>query len=201
MKKYILTFLISVLAINLNCQAQTNFLRNNQNSERLQNEQPSAFSIWFDKHIQRYVGFGFGPETGIALFLPKFSFYNFQNRRFFETYFGIEGTMGMIYPVWFSLNGLYGVKKNIFTFDTSLGAWYFPRQTFGSETGAFHSVVGPYFQITLNPKIGIKLGYFWLKAGPSFHLYRNYNHQTLGSIGRIGNMYFNFELLIKLGSR
>jgi hypothetical protein len=131
-----------------------------------------------------YAGLGFGPETGISL--PKISIYSFQNRKNFETYYGAEvGIWGLV-AFWMSLDCLYGIKKNIFTMDTSLGAfWAVPPD------GTRH-----YFHTTMNPKIGVKFWKLWLKAGPSIHLYRS--DSDAGSFGKIGNMYYNFEILIKL---
>lgn len=134
-----------------------------------------------DKYM--YAGMGFGPETELSL--PKVSFYNFQNRNHFETYYGGEvGIWGLV-AFWASLDCLYGIKKNIFTLDTSLGVWW---------------GVSPdnkkYFHTTINPKIGVKFWKLWIKAGPSKHLYRS--DPDAGSFGKIGNMYYNFEVLIKL---
>jgi len=86
---------------------------------------PDTALSFAEKHM--YVGFGAGAETGMSLMLPKFSYYNFQNRKSFETYYGIEASAWIIHAFWASLNGLYGVKKNSFTFDTSLGVWWFPK--------------------------------------------------------------------------
>ena len=147
---------------------------------------------------QMFLGFGMGPETGISFLLPKFSYYNFQNRKFFETYYGVEGSAWIAHVFWLSLNCLYGVKKDLVTFDTSLGAWWFPKLR--SESGS--DFVGPYFHTTINPKIGVKFWKLWLKAGPSIHLYRNYSKDPepagIVNIGKLGNTYYNFEILIKL---
>jgi len=134
-----------------------------------------------------FAGFAFGQETGISL--PKVSFYIYQNRKFFETYYGGEvGIWGLV-VWWMSLDCLYGIKKDIFTFDTSIGAWWAPRQ--------FKDGAGHYFQTTINPKIGVEFYGLWLKAGPSIHLYRNDPERNI-NFGKIGNMYFNFEILIKM---
>ena len=134
-----------------------------------------------------FAGFAFGQETGISL--PKFGIYSFQKRKNFETYYGAEvGIWGLV-VWWMSLDCLYGIKKNIFTFDTSIGAWWAPRQ--------FKDGAGHYFQTTINPKIGVEFYGLWLKAGPSIHLYRSDSDRKM-DFGKIGNMYFNFEILIKL---
>jgi len=144
-----------------------------------------------------YMGFGLGPETGISLLIPKISFYDFQDRKFLSTYYGIEGTIGVIHRPWLALNCLYGVKKSIFTFDTSVGVWWLPSDNRKDETH-----VGSHFHTTLNPKIGVKFWKVWLKGGSSIHLHKNYpKWQTpvgMTNNGKIGNMYYNFEILINL---
>jgi len=144
-----------------------------------------------------YIGFGVGPETGISAFMPKLSYYNFQNRKYFETYYGIEGSVWIMHAFFMSLDCLYGIKKGKLTFDTSLGAFWYPKLSIeGSDP------LGPYFHSTLNPKIGFKFKRVWLKAGPSTHLYKDYpkEEERLGVLDlvKIGNVYFNFEILIKL---
>ena len=141
-----------------------------------------------------YFGFGYGPETGLSFILPKISYYNFQNRKNFETYYGIEGTVGVLVAQWYSLDCLYGVKKNKFTLDTSIGAWWYPKQKFDSDP------VGPYFHLTMNPKIGIRFWRLWLKSGPSIFLYKDYpkEQNKLGAtdFGKIGGMHYNFEIQV-----
>jgi len=142
-------------------------------------------TVLHNTNFEAYAGLGFGPETGISL--PKFGIYNFQDRKYFETYYGAEvGIWGLV-VWWMSLDCLYGIKKSIFTFDTSIGAWWMPSQ--------FKDGAGHYFQTTLNPKIGFKFREVWLKAGPSVHLYRSDSREI--NIGKIGGMYYNFEILIK----
>jgi len=141
------------------------------------------------------MGFGFGPETGFSLFFPKFSYYIFQDRKILSTYYGIEACFGIIMRPQLSLDCLYGVKKGIFTFDTSIGAWWLPKAKYDDI------VTGPYFHSTINPKVGIKFWGVWLKAGPSIHLYKDYRpkgEEPAGIVnsGKIGNRYFNFEILI-----
>ena len=152
------------------------------------------FDSFTEKHV--YMGFGAGPETGISLFSPKISYYNFQNRKIVSTYYGIEGCIGLITFPWLSLDCLYGIKKNIFTLDASLGVWWFPKRTYVEEPA------GPYFHSTINPKVGIKFWKVWLKAGPSIHIYKDYpkEEKPVGMIDivKIGNVYYNFEILIRL---
>jgi hypothetical protein len=140
-----------------------------------------------------YFGFGVGPETGMSLFLPKLSYYKFQSRKNFETYYGIEGTIGMtLHSPYISFDALFGVKKNVFTFDNSIAVLYFPRYNDTTDTFDY------YHHATFNPKIGIKFWKVWLKAGPSLFLYRDYPKETghFGNFVKIGNIYYNFEVLI-----
>lgn len=157
---------------------------------------PDTTLSFTHKHL--YLGFGFGPETGISFLMPKFSYYNFQNRKYFETYYAIEASAWLVQGFWLSFNCLYGIKKDLFTFDTSLGAWWFPSSKLQNVQEENRS----YFHTTINPKIGIKFWKLWVKAGPSIHLYRNYssvlNPPGIVNIGKIGKMFYNFEILIKL---
>jgi hypothetical protein len=45
---------------------------------------PDTALSFFEKYM--YLGLGAGPETGISLFIPKISYYNFQNRKVLSTY-------------------------------------------------------------------------------------------------------------------
>ena len=141
-----------------------------------------------------YAGLGFGPEVGVSFMLPHFRYYNFQNRGNFYTYFGVGAHLNIMMGVFFcSLSLSYGIQRSIFTFDTSIGAWWRPRIRPYNEDSP---VSGPYFHSTLNPKVGLRFRNVWLKAGPSIHLYRNYRRSVDDFIpGRIGNRYFNFEIL------
>ena len=137
---------------------------------------------------------GIGPETLLSLFLPKVSLYNFHEYRYFDTYYGIEGTIGILVAQWYSFDCIFGVKKNNFSFDTSIGVFWYPKQKFDAEPA------GPYFHSTLNPKIGIKIWNLWFKAGPSIFLYKDHpeNQETLGMMNftKFGNVHYNFEILV-----
>ncbi len=147
---------------------------------------PDTTLSFGEKHL--YGGIGFGPETVISA--PKISYYNFQYRKFLETYYGAEVGIWFIHRPWISLDGLYGVKKNLFTFDASLGGWYAPSIGYPEPK--------PYFHTTVNPKVGIKFWKLWLKAGPSFYLHRySPKGEEPMDIARIGNRYYNFEILVK----
>jgi hypothetical protein len=154
---------------------------------------PDTAKTKFENFAEKlYAGFGFGQETGLSLFLPKVSYYNFQDRKILSTYYGVEGCFGIIQRPMFSLDCLYGVKKNIFTLDASIGIWWLPKikyDTISSEA---------YFHSTINPKVGIKFWKIWLKAGPSIHLYKNYpkgqEEPGIVNMGKIGNRFYNFEI-------
>jgi hypothetical protein len=176
MKKTTIFFILSILAFCLFAHTDTT-----------KTEEKHQFTL----------GFGFGPETGFAIMLPKISYYNFQDRKIFSTYYGIETTIGMIHTPQFALNCLYGIKRNIFTLDASVGAWWLPKRTY-KDTG---KTIGPYFHSTINPKFGIKFWKVWLKVGPSIHLYKNYRPKGqepagIVNLGKVGNNYYNFEILI-----
>jgi hypothetical protein len=152
----------------------------------------------FDSLIKKhfYAGLGVGPETGISGFLPKISYYNFKERKSIESYYGIEGSVWVIGAGMFSADLLYGIKKNSFTLDNSIGLWWYPK------TEENNSKNGPYFHVTLNPKLGIKFWKLWVKTGPSIFIFRDYPKSEerikLLDITKIGNVYYNFEILIKL---
>lgn len=138
-----------------------------------------------------YVGLSVGSETVMGL--PKVSFYNFQKRNSWNTYYAAEGSLWFVEALWFSADVLYGVQKNFLTFDTSVGVWWYPYIK--------EYKTGPYFHATLNPKIGIRLGKVWLKAGPSFILYKDYakgNKPGVIDMTKINNVAYNFEIQFKM---
>ena len=151
-----------------------------------------------------YSGIGFGPETGISLMLPSIRGYYFQNRGNFYTYFGVGGNFNIVAAFFCSLSVSYGIQRNIFTLDTSIGAWWFPRRSGYRSRNPYSEVewpaVGPYFDLAINPKIGLRFRNVWLRAGPSIPLYRSYpkGGEPFAHLGRIGNMHFNFEILFRL---
>ena len=190
-----------VCVILLSCSPHVNFTMHgmeSRDSASVFSSPPDTLSGRFESFMEKhmYMGFGVGPETGLSLMLPKMSYYHFQDRKILSTYYGLEGGLGLLTVPWFSLDCLYGIKKDIFTLDASLGAWWYPKRTSDEKA------VGPYFHSTINPKVGIRFWEVWLKAGPSFHIYRDYpeEEKPIGMIDlvKIGKMYFNFEILIKL---
>jgi hypothetical protein len=144
-----------------------------------------------------YVGFGVGPETGLSFILPKISYYKFNDREFIENYYGIEGSVNIIGAAMFSADFVLGIKKNVLTFDNSIGVWWYPKT---KEEGSIEST-GPYFHCTMNPKLGIKVWRLWLKAGPGIFLYREYaeaeNKPPLMNLTKFGNVYYNIEILFR----
>lgn len=158
-----------------------------------------VFSQDLDSIVQKnmYIGFGVGPETGISGILPKISYYKFQDRVKFESYYGFEGSIWVVGAPMLSGDILYGIKKNVFTIDNSIGLWWYPK----TESTEYYNSSGPYFHCTLNPKIGIKFWKLWFKAGPSIILFKDYTNigekTQILDITKLGNVYYNFEILIK----
>ena len=141
------------------------------------------------------IGFGFGLETGISAFAPKLSYIVFQNRNSFNTYYGGELTAFVFGGFFLSNDYLYGIQNEFITFESSVGAWWFPK-TYNK------SKIENYFHATLNPKIGLKFSRLWFKFGPSFYLYKNYPEnsdiENLIGIAKWGNLHYNVELLIRI---
>jgi len=148
------------------------------------------------KHI--YVGLGVGPETGISGFLPKISYYSFKERKRIDSYYGIEGSVWVVEAAMLSADFLYGIKMNRLTVDNSIGLWWYPK----TDENDYKEAYGPYFHVTLNPKLGIKFWKLWIKTGPSIFIFRHYPESEeklkLLDITKIGSVYYNFEILIKL---
>lgn len=152
----------------------------------------------YDKFYHKFsigAAMGSGPENLASGLPPKLSlyYYNDSNNNF-ETYCALEGSIWVLFGFWTSADVLYGIKKDIFTFDTSLGVWYMPYQYM------FYSSVGPASYFTINPKFGLKLGWFWLKAGPSliFSEHSADNFNSYDGFRKIGNVPFNFEFSINV---
>ncbi len=185
-QKYIYLIILCFYVCIFNTQSQERF---SEKQDSLANTKPE--SIFFKK---LYFGVGIGPETGLSLMLPKISYSSFKEWKSIETYYGLEGTMGVIEASWFAFDVLYGIKKSILTFDNSIGIWWYPKV----KTSPF----GPYLHCTMNPKVGIKFWRLWFKAGPSIFLFQDYSTETkkpkIGSSPQIGEISYNFELLIRL---
>ncbi len=148
----------------------------------------------FKNHF--YAGLGVGPETMLSGFFPKISYYNFKERKRIVSYYGIEGAIWIVEAGWFSADFLFGIKKNVLTLDNSIGFWWYPK------TKGYNYKNGPYFHLTLNPKFGIRFWKLWVKTGPSIFIHRDYpkseDRLKLLDISKIGNVYYNFEILIKI---
>lgn len=127
-----------------------------------------------NKTLNTYFGYGFsnciGPENAAILIFPppKFSFTIYHEKSEYEIYYGVDAAAHIFLAYVFSGSVFGGIKRRVFTFDTSVAYLQFPKQ----ET-EFDGPMDMYERITLNPKIGINYKWFWLKAGPSFELYRN----------------------------
>ena len=160
---------------------------------KLEETYDSKFDSLMSRNLR--VGFGVGLETGISGFPPKLSYITFQNRNSINTYYGAELTFLMMDGFFLSNDFLYGVQKNIFTLESSVAAWWFPKTYDKSEP--VH-----YFHMTINPKIGVKFWRLWFKFGPSFYLYKNYSDssdiENLINITKWGSLHYNMELLIRI---
>lgn len=149
-----------------------------------------------EKHF--YAGLGVGPETVMSGLLPKISYYHFKDRKRIESYYGIEGSIWIVEAGWFSADFLYGIKKNSLTIDNSIGVWWYPK----TDESKLTKSIGPNFHVTLNPKLGVKFWKLWIKTGPGIFIFKDYPKSEerikLLDITKIGNVYYNFEILIKL---
>ncbi len=138
------------------------------------------------KNSEPMVGFGIGPENGMSLIMPKASYYSYQNRKHFETYYGVEGAAIIIETFIPSVDFVYGIKKEFVSLDCSVGFLW--------------DSYSKYSHGTFNPKIGIRIKKIWLKAGPSYYLFRDNkeNAVPLFDITKIKNTFYNFEILINV---
>lgn len=129
-----------------------------------------------DPHSEFYHNFtygmaiSYGSENILAVIPPKLSVYYYKPISNVEFYCGAEVSTWVMLDFFTTTALVAGVKSNIFTFDTSLSYLYYPRQTdFDLNTE------GPYSSLSLNPKIGLKLGWLWFKFGPGLIL-KKYIH-------------------------
>ena len=76
----------------------------------------------FYKKFSVGMALAYGPENILSIVPPKLSFYYYDKHKHFETYCGVESSFWMLFGFWASGDVLYGIRKGIFTFDTSLGA-------------------------------------------------------------------------------
>ena len=144
-----------------------------------------------------FMGFGVGPEMGISLMLPKLSFNQFYEEKNFEFFHATETTINLVGTFTLAANMSLGIKKKIFTIENSLGFWWYPK-----TTNSVNDQIGPFFHLSNNPKLGFKFWRLWLKAGPSFVFYKDYNTFGVqpGLIGltKFGKLQYNFEILIRM---
>lgn len=137
-------------------------------------------------------GISLGPENGITFIPTKVSLYYYLAEKNYEKYVGAEFGAWLIAFPCFSVDILAGVKKNEYTFDTSLSYLVVPEQDI-PEYG--YSPIKSYFAI--NPKLGIKTGWFWFKSGPSFTFFKR-NDPSIAELNKIGKLFFNFELSLQI---
>jgi hypothetical protein len=148
----------------------------------------SQYKIGESVNYQLGVSFGAGAEFGIAGVFPKISLNRFQRHTQFETYSGLEFTPWIWGAYIVSSDLLLGIKYKFFTLDSSIGGLYY----FNVEES------GNYKQATLNPKFGVKFGQVWVKFGPSFLFYKNYdpNPPQVLQPFKIDGRNFNIDIMI-----
>lgn len=181
MKKLILILLILFLtSVSINLFSQ-------------ESEVSEAKLIERTTDSESFIGLAIGPETMFSALLPKFSLYQFKREENpVQLFYGVEGSFWIAGAFFASMDFTIGLKKSIFTLETSLGGWWFPKK--GDDGHNAH--------ITFNPKIGIKIWGIWIKAGPSFFIYQHYANNKDGIEGWLdvtknGKMNFNIEFTIK----
>lgn len=148
-----------------------------------------------DPHSEFYhnftygMGIGFGPENIISFIPPKLSVYYFKPINKIEYYCGAEISTWVMLDFFYTTAIVAGVKSNIFTFDTSLSNLYFPRQD-DFDAG----MMGPYSYFSLNPKIGLKLGWFWFKFGRGIILNNEFRERQ----NFFNEMKYNYEISLNI---
>ena len=149
----------------------------------------------FYKKFSVGMALAYGPENILSIVPPKLSFYYYDKHKHFETYCGVESSFWMLFGFWASGDVLYGIRKGVFTLDTSLGAWWLPRQS-----NYYNDIEESSSYFSLNPKLGLRLGWFWFKVGPSFVFGENFRASFDGYDGfyKIGNVPLNIELSVNI---
>jgi len=142
-------------------------------------------------HFSVGAAFAYGPENLISIIPPKVSFYYYIPEKNYEKYVAFETSTHFIITYFSAYSILAGVKSKYLSFDTSLSFLHFPRTGYDYEINPSRS----YF--SLNPKLGLKVDFIWLKIGPSFIFGRD-NYSAEDDFGKVGNMRFNFELSANL---
>ncbi|OIP83351.1 MAG: hypothetical protein AUK44_05460 [Porphyromonadaceae bacterium CG2_30_38_12] len=137
------------------------------------------------------LAFGAGPENGLSIIPPKLSLYYYEPEKTIEKYAAVEFSTFLLSLI--SADVLVGVRKNIFSFDTSLSYFITPSH-YDDWEGQYYKTSSHF---ALNPKIGLKLGWFWFKGGPSF-IFMAKNPNGFATINQIGNLYYNFEIALHI---
>lgn len=121
--------------------------------------------------------FHFGAAAGKEGFItfPHLTYYRFtrsdslQNSRFF---YGAHAGFFIALPSSFSVGAVGGYKYKLLTMENAVSFW---QETLAPGHTTPQRV---YNHITLNPKIGLNYKSFWIKAGPSFVVRKNYDYPT-----------------------
>jgi len=99
----------------------------------------------------------------------------------FSFYTGVEASIFVFFAGTFGISGNAGLKIGPFTIDNS-----FTHTIVAGPSGESHNYS------SLNPKVGLKLGPIWIKAGPCYRLRGNFE---LDKWVQIGSIPFNFDIL------
>ena len=170
--------------------AVTPFTQNNDTTANL----ADSLKIQRNKTINTYFGYGFsnciGPENGVVLLIPppKISYTIYHEKSNYEIYYGFDAAVFMLMAFEVSGSVFGGIKRRIYTFDTSLSYMCFPKQT------TFDGPADMYEHVRLNPKFGINYKWFWVKIGPSIGLYQNRTGPFSYSTNLTELRSFNFEI-------
>lgn len=116
-----------------------------------------------------HVGISVGKETFIGL--PHLSYYRFTkaapNRESF--FYGAHGSLFIMQTTMFATGITGGYKHGLLTLENSVSFW---QENLANHNSGKQKI---YHHIATNPKLGLNYKHFWIKAGPSFILYKNYS--------------------------
>lgn len=142
-----------------------------------------------NKTIDLYAGIAAGQETFISGVMPKIGILTqhlpMKNKKF-SAYYGTDITLGLFFQFWLVGTIQAGVRYNYISLDNSVG-----------YLGLFPQKLPSKSHFTYNPKLGIKTGPVWFKAGPSILLSHK---RALNNFLKIGECYYNFEILFLINT-
>lgn len=145
-----------------------------------------------------YYSFGWGGDSKLALFLPKFYFtrkHQFEKINFY--YGGGLGLHALFLGPYGSISGALGVEKNTFDLETSISHFRIAKAKRENNERE-----GPFSQNLFNLKLGMRIKTVRVKVGTSFILGENsplgQEPPPLLNFGKIGNNIWSIELQLKL---